>query len=268
MYKILLIFLVFSSIIYNANAAGNEHQIEIENNGISKNIDAEQLFDIGNEYFKKNDFNKAIDLYKSALTIDNTKAKFYKNLAAAQIKIGKNKEAISNIESYLKLNPHSNDYEKMLKIKNHLQLSEIKERSSIQRYPNKDLEARIESITGNSVQVNIINKSDDGYYITLVDFIKFNSLNSNFNLTHSGSIAGNFELFSDPKDECIKGTIKPSNKTYVPGQSMYQVFLKPKDQNNSLNFNSSRANITMTLCSQLETETVGKIWTSQIKIGE
>ena len=71
--------------------------------------DPMQLFELGNEAYKANDFNKSIEFYQAILATDKESWELHFNLGNAYFKLGNTARAILHYEKAKKLNPGQED---------------------------------------------------------------------------------------------------------------------------------------------------------------
>jgi tetratricopeptide (TPR) repeat protein len=68
-----------------------------------------RLFELGNEAYKADDFNKSIELYQAILATDHESWELHFNLGNAYFKLGNTARAILHYEKAKKLNPNQED---------------------------------------------------------------------------------------------------------------------------------------------------------------
>lgn len=66
--------------------------------------EAEQYKNLGNDHFKKGEFELAVENYSKAIELDPQNHVLYSNKAAALINLSKNEEALQVSEECLKIN--------------------------------------------------------------------------------------------------------------------------------------------------------------------
>jgi hypothetical protein len=101
--------------------------IIISFSNLSFGFQAENLFTKGNEYFQKNDFEKAAETYEGLIKSGYEGASLYYNLGNAYYRQGKLGYAILNYERALKLSPGDEDIQHNLALANTKTIDKIED---------------------------------------------------------------------------------------------------------------------------------------------
>lgn len=88
---------------------------------------AQSDFEKGNELYRKNQYQEAVQAYESVLKTNKHSAELYFNLGNAYYKLNKVAPAIYNFEKALLLNPNDKDILNNLAFAQKLQIDEVKE---------------------------------------------------------------------------------------------------------------------------------------------
>jgi len=89
----------------NTIVKDNKAEIELNSEEISKINKIDKLIKEGNDYFNNNNFEKALESYKSAFDLDSDNSVIKFNIGVTQMKLGNYIEANSMIEDVYKKNP-------------------------------------------------------------------------------------------------------------------------------------------------------------------
>lgn len=229
---------------------------------------AQALFLECNDFANSKRYKEAIACLKNTIKLDSDFAEAYYNLGIALMAVGVNDEAAENLSVYLTRNPFD---PKAPLIRKQIRQLEIKHATEMQRggpkTPKTLMEISLVSFKNGVLQVEISNVVERNIYLTLCSFITLHTNQGNIKMTQGGTISGTFEIFDDPKDDCVKGKIKPQNKTLLQPDSTIRIFLRPKDNSYPQNIDFRSAFLTIPVCYQTEGANRGQLWNGQLQLG-
>ena len=228
---------------------------------------AQSLFIECSKLAEQKQYKELITCLKSVIKLDSDYTQAYYNLGIAQMAIGVNDEAAENLRTYIYRNP--NDPKAQL-IKKQIRDLEIKHANEQLRggpkTPKTILEISLVSFRNGVFLVELKNVYERNVYLTMCSHILLHTNQGNIQMTQGGTISGTFEIFDDPKDDCVKGKIKPQNKTLLQPDATIRLFISPKDNSYPQGIDFRSAYITIPVCYQPEGAARGQLWSGQIQL--